>query len=446
MTQVKIAPPGSVILLTPKSNKFRRAVDNNGGRLTWKQRMLHPRLTRQYREYFDPETHSGATGWFKVNPLNGVYVAYTVAGAKRDQETPDLPSALPKEPQFEKKDMVPAVLVEEGKKFPIPDRSLIQRFIQMKMSYDSRAFPDLDQAQGEYATFDRIIAARRGGCREGFVVAASMLHKLGYEVFGLSISPMDPQPGEVGHMVAVYKDKATGLYGTAGINPQDYIHPAYSSLEKLAEDMALKCQFTEAKASTVEFSDSLYAQAGIGKVVLKKTHLSVINLNEKFGVFFASKDLNFGKANYECLSDGFEVSAKTTMEFANPIGEINGKPVLEGTLTGVRVKAMDEAGMTVTFRFNIDHRFSRNVDVDYNRNGTAHLWLFENDSTKNKPKSSSLNLSSFSGASTVNQEVLRVASLFTNALGIEPLLQKYGYDKLLAAHQNLSPDRAIGEA
>ena len=103
--------------------------------------------------------------------------------------------------------------------------SLIQHFILDNIIYDDAQFPDVKDGLNEYATFDRILKAKRGDCSEGFVVAACLLHKLGYEISGLVITPDN---GEPGHVVAVYKDQKTGLYGTVGINKQDYSLPSYS--------------------------------------------------------------------------------------------------------------------------------------------------------------------------------------------------------------------------
>jgi hypothetical protein len=349
----------------------------------------------------------------------------------------------------EPQDQVREIKGEDGikeiaKKYNTP--ALAQRYISENIKYDDAAYPDVKDGLNEYATFGRITKKGRGDCSEGFVVAACVLHELGYRVSGLRLTPDNGKPG---HVVAVCQDPKTGLYGTAGINPQDYCRPTYKSIQELAEDVALSCQFVRATAQRLEFSEAL--EGNENKVTLKATPLEDIDLHKKFGVFFSEANLSFGKANYELYEDGFRISMQTIMDITKPLGQFYGKELMEGNINEIGV-AVTKDGVLITFSYTIDQRRSGSLYwTIYEKN--LQIIRFICDKTKMNSdmdraylyddKSIRSQRGETVGDAKDIEKMFGFVKLFGDALRLESLLEHYGYDALLKSYQKHAPKEAM---
>lgn len=177
----------------------------------------------------------------------------------------------------------------------------------------------------EYVSVDEIMKKSAGNCNEGFILMADVLLEKGYDVSGLIVNPDN---GEPGHIVAVYKDKATGKLGTAGISIGDFNLPVYSNLEEIADEISIKNCWNKATASTVYVNRSQLEKEE-GYIELKRNKIVDIDINKKFNVSFGKKQTSLGDIEYEILDGGYRVHLFNTLIASSKMEELTGAKLIK---------------------------------------------------------------------------------------------------------------------
>lgn len=158
-----------------------------------------------------------------------------------------------------------------------------------------------------YNRVPAILQKRAGNCKEGFVLVAGLLRNLGYEVSGLALMP---EQGD-GHIVAVYRDRVTKKYGTAGIRNGDFTMPVYATIDAVASEIALQHLWTKAKVQSVAFDDRLLAAGP--RIALPTTVRDNVDLQREMGVAFESKKLDYGIYAKRHYPDGMVLSIEDAL-------------------------------------------------------------------------------------------------------------------------------------
>jgi len=333
----------------------------------------------------------------------------------------------------------PANIDDLAKQYKTPQ--LVQRFIAENIEYSKQPpYKDVIDKKGEFATFDRIIGGQVGDCSEGAVLAACLLNKLGYETKLLELVPSN---GEPGHIVAAYKDGKTGLWGSAGISISDYASASYPSLQEMANELALKCQYTNALANSFEYSDALLSKQP--KVTLARKALTAIDLQQEYGVFFNKIDLSEGKAKYDFYADGFKIKLETVLGLETGYGltldsaEMNGVRMLEGTITELIVFC-EEGMLSIDFQAQIDHKLRLSTSVAIHVDGTVAADVFRYDKSRMSP--GYVHMQTFQGSEDLLagenkvgtlkdiEDLFQLCGLMGKICGLEEIMDYYGYGKL----------------
>ena len=153
-----------------------------------------------------------------------------------------------------------------------------------------------------YNRVPAILEKRAGNCKEGFVLMAGLLRNLGYDVSGLALMP---EQGD-GHIIAVYRDRTTNKYGTAGISNGDFTMPVYSTIDAVASEVALQHLWTKATVRNVAFDDRLLAAGP--QITLQTTTRNNVDLQREIGVAFESEKLDYGTYSKRQYPDGMALS------------------------------------------------------------------------------------------------------------------------------------------
>src|SRR3989338_2939475 len=230
----------------------------------------------------------------------------------------------------------------------------LQQLVNRKIIYvhegRKEIYPQLAGNENQFLPLEEILRKKMGDCKDGFIVMANLLAQEGYTVQGLQVNPHNGKPG---HIVVVYQDPETKLYGTAGIRNDDFNLPIYSDLETLAKHQALKQSWNTATAQTVDITAAIQsgtARNGNTPFTLPTTLLADIDLEKEYGISFSEREDNKGKIDFKMDKGGYEI---------NYDGLILGKtPALNGMMIKSVYISVDkgEAYMHLTVKEN--DRFS----------------------------------------------------------------------------------------
>ena len=319
--------------------------------------------------------------------------------------------------------------------------SLIQRYIQENFEYDTKNYDGVRDGLDEYATLPRILESKRGDCSEGFVISASLLRKLGYEVYGLTLTPTDT--AKAGHVFCVYKDKKTGKYGSIGIKSGDYTYPSYTSLKELANDMALACGYMKADAQLLAFSDKLFTK--VPKVKLNATPLTKIDLYDKFRVFFSEKSMEIGKVEYKTYEDGFKINVDAVLDVGKPVGKLGSTTIIDGAITYIWISA-SKTGMMIDISSRKDLRNGLSASLSFYPDSiiSSTVNIHDNSKSKSEMTYGSLKFKKGTTSSETNgiegevvlhiedmKDYLQIVDFFTKSLRVRNLLEQYGYRDII---------------
>lgn len=186
----------------------------------------------------------------------------------------------------------------------------IQLMINNKITYIAErdyVFPQLKNTPQAFIPLEEILRKEKGNCNEFFVLMANFLHQANYNVKGIAVYPDNGKPG---HIVCVYQDKKTKLYGTAG-KTGDFNLPVYKDLETIALHQALKLGTTKAKVEIIECENQIKDSKlvrGDSPVAIKPVKIFDVDLEKKYGLFFANHEGDKGNLDFKMDDEGYDVS------------------------------------------------------------------------------------------------------------------------------------------
>lgn len=204
-----------------------------------------------------------------------------------------------------------------------------QTWVSNTIEYVStNSFVYSDTSPTTFMPVPRILEKRAGNCKEGFILMAAALLQLGYgdkhgNVYGLAVYP---EKG-AGHIVAMYQDKPTGKWGTAGISNDDFIPPVYDTVEALAEDIALQHGWTKTSVTQFTVNQESGLETRIEPLELPSVALLGVDLQQKYGLVFEEDEQTNGSTiKREILKDGYRISMNNIILIPDKeIGRIKGK-------------------------------------------------------------------------------------------------------------------------